>query len=208
MRVLNHLYLHGFASGPGSTKATEVKKAVEARGGRVAVPDLNVPSFEHLTLTAMLAEARKHLWPPSYIWGSSLGGYLATLLAEESPDEVAGLILMAPAVEFPTSFPARSAEARETWARGGSVPTFHHGEKRELPLAGDLAADCANFKAAPRIACRTLVFAAKRDEVIPLETIERWVSRLHRGELVVLDDVHDLQASTRDILRQALTFTG
>lgn len=205
---MNHLYLHGFASSPGSAKAVAVKAALQARGASMDVPDLNVPDFTRLTIAAMVAEAERHLKPPAVLWGSSLGGYLAALLASRQPEAVQKLVLMAPAVEFPVAYPARVAEARPVWARGGTVQVFHHAAKRELPLAGDLVHDCENWPVNPRVRCPALVFAARRDEVIPLPSIERWVAEQPHARLVVLDDVHDLNASAPEILRQALDFAG
>src|SRR5437763_536658 len=139
---MEHLYLHGFASGPTSRKAVEIKQALAARGVALDVPDLNLPSFEHLTLTAMVEEAERRLRGPSIVWGSSLGGYLAALLASQHPEKVSRLVLMAPAVEFPEAFPARSEDAKELWSRCKAVAVFHHAQRRDVRLYGDLLDDC------------------------------------------------------------------
>ena len=49
------LYLHGFASGPGSNKARYFQRRLEAAGARVAALDLARGDFEHLTITGQLA---------------------------------------------------------------------------------------------------------------------------------------------------------
>ena len=44
------LYLHGFASGPQSTKGVAFDKHFAARGRAIERLNLRVPSFEHLRL--------------------------------------------------------------------------------------------------------------------------------------------------------------
>ena len=45
------IYLHGFASGPGSNKAKAFKKRFDELGISIHVPDLQRGDFENLTLT-------------------------------------------------------------------------------------------------------------------------------------------------------------
>jgi predicted esterase YcpF (UPF0227 family) len=45
------IYLHGFASGPGSSKARFFRERLERIGAAVEVPDLAAGDFEHLTIT-------------------------------------------------------------------------------------------------------------------------------------------------------------
>jgi uncharacterized protein len=76
------IYLHGFASSPASKKATLFRTPMEAHGVRYLVPDLNVPDFEHLTLTAMLERVAETIRDipddgPLYLVGSSMGALVA-----------------------------------------------------------------------------------------------------------------------------------
>ena len=52
------VYLHGFSSGPGGNKGRFARQWAEARGIAYHAPDLNLPSFETLTLTAQVAAVR------------------------------------------------------------------------------------------------------------------------------------------------------
>ena len=45
------LYLHGFASGPGSKKACYFRDALQSAGLSVEVPDLAQADFPHLTIS-------------------------------------------------------------------------------------------------------------------------------------------------------------
>ncbi len=47
--MIRILYLHGFASGPFSTKARYFRDLLERAGARVDVPDLAAGDFENLT---------------------------------------------------------------------------------------------------------------------------------------------------------------
>ncbi|MBS2028338.1 MAG: alpha/beta fold hydrolase [Deltaproteobacteria bacterium] len=205
---MNHLYLHGFASGPSSRKAVAVREILQKHGIDLDVPDLNLPSFEHLTITAMVEEAERRLKPDSVVWGSSLGGYLATLLANRHPDKVKKLIVFAPAGEFPRAFPERGDSGKAAWARGGTVPVFHHARRQTLPLAGDLAADCERWPIRLRVPCPALVVAARHDDVIPLPTIESWAAEQPQATLHVVDDAHDMNQVIPQLLQLASDFLG
>ena len=54
-------YLHGFASGPRSTKAVKLAETFARRGLEVLVPDLNLPDFEHLRIGSMVEHVRSRL---------------------------------------------------------------------------------------------------------------------------------------------------
>jgi pimeloyl-ACP methyl ester carboxylesterase len=205
---MRHLYLHGFASGPASFKAVYIKERLAECGVELVIPDLNVPSFEHMTLTAMLEVAEKHLPERTVVWGSSLGGYLATYLAHSRPEKVERLVLLAPAFDFPVSFPIRTRGAEEAWGAGKSVPIYHHASKRDLPLAGDLQKDCAKYPASPEVKCPALVVAASRDETIPFSSIERWVKRHPQATLDQVDDQHEMIQSRPQVANLTLRYLG
>src|SRR5512141_3062882 len=93
------LYLHGFASGPGSYKGTAIAAHYAARGVTIERLNLRVPSFEHLRLSAMIDTTRAALGGPrdrAVLFGSSLGGLTASRVAEEDA-RVSALVLLAPA---------------------------------------------------------------------------------------------------------------
>ncbi len=75
MRIL---YLHGFASGPASTKAAFFRHRIPS----LEIPDLAAGDFEHLTITSQLQVIeRLAAGDPVSLIGSSMGGYLAALYA-------------------------------------------------------------------------------------------------------------------------------
>lgn len=58
-RCYKYLYLHGFASGSGSSKGVLLKQffGEQAQNVELHLPDLNIPSFEQLSVTEIV----KHL---------------------------------------------------------------------------------------------------------------------------------------------------
>ena len=90
-------------------------------------PDLNIPSFQKLDFKAMSRvafwEAKKHM--PAVIVGSSLGALIALDVARLAP--APALVLIAPALGFGSRW-------LEKLPPGDTVPFFHHGEDRELPI--------------------------------------------------------------------------
>src|SRR5476651_1920345 len=71
------VWLHGFGSGPSSSKAAHAHARLAERGIPLEAPDLNQPSFFDLTVTRMLArlDAIYAERPaPLALIGSSLGG--------------------------------------------------------------------------------------------------------------------------------------
>ena len=130
------LYLHGFASGTSSQKASFFRERLKAAGARVDVLDLAAGDFERLTITSQLAVIeRAAAGDPVSLLGSSMGGYLAALYAARHP-EVPRVALLAPAFAFAPRWAEYLGVARvEQWRREGFMDFFHYGEGRERRLA-------------------------------------------------------------------------
>jgi len=187
------VYLHGFASGPGSTKAQFFRARFAELGVELDVPDL-APDFTHMTIGSMLAIVDAILdRGPSVLIGSSLGGYLATLAAARRPDRVPALVLFAPAFGFAARWEARVGRAAMArWRADGVLPVFHYGRGREEPLAIDFLDDAQRYPDEPDPRCPALVFAGRHDEAVPLPVVERFAHAHPERELVVHDAGHEL----------------
>jgi pimeloyl-ACP methyl ester carboxylesterase len=186
-------YLHGFASSPGSTKASFLRARLEDLGLALAVPEL-APDFRRMTITSELAVVEPLLEDgPTILLGSSLGGYLAALLAERHPDRVAGLVLFAPAFGFAARWERRlGSDALQRWRRGGTIDVYHYGTQREEPLSIALLDDARTHPEEPDPPCPALIFAGRRDDAVPLDAVERFAHARAGRELVVLDAGHEL----------------
>jgi pimeloyl-ACP methyl ester carboxylesterase len=187
------IYLHGFASGPGSTKAQFFRARLAGVGADLAVPDL-APDFTRVTVSGMLDVVEPLVEPGTVLLGSSLGGYLATLVASRRPDLVRGLVLFAPAFGFAARWEARlGPEAVAAWRARGTMPVMHYGSGREEPLAFDLIADARRYPETPDPPCPALVFAGRRDDTVPFDGIAAFAAlRPALRELVVLDAGHEM----------------
>ncbi|MDQ6891577.1 MAG: alpha/beta fold hydrolase [Acidobacteriota bacterium] len=126
-RLKNVLYLHGFASSPRGRKVEALRELLAPAGFRVVAPDLNIPSFQKLDFKAMSRiafwEAKKQM--PAVIVGSSLGAMVALDVARIAP--APALVLIAPALGFGPRW-------IEKLPVGESIPFFHHGEGKDLPI--------------------------------------------------------------------------
>ena len=203
------LYLHGFASGPSSAKG----RALEARFAALGVPfhraDLTPGDrgFERSTPLTMLAEAERLVarHRPSVLMGSSLGGWLSAVLASRDPS-IERVVLLAPAFRLHERWRARvSAEDERHWRAEGLLVDHHAtGTKRRLGWA--FMEDAAKLPAYPEVKVPALCVAGRRDEVVPLADVERFVAMTPGARLVALDDGHELVASIDTIFDEARAF--
>ncbi|MBN1771753.1 MAG: alpha/beta hydrolase [Deltaproteobacteria bacterium] len=207
-RVPDVLYLHGFASSPGSAKARAFAERLEPLGARVAIPRLDDGDFSRLTLTRALAAAGCAAPPgrPYAVVGSSMGGYLGLTHALRHP--VAAVVAMAPALDFPVSWPRwMSATEMADWERTGWTLLDHHETQRKERISFDLVRDARRHGALTRApACPVLVFHGTRDDVVPCGLSERFAADNPQVRLVLLDDDHSLMASVPRILDESTEF--
>jgi uncharacterized protein len=205
-------YLHGFASGPGSTKARAIAARFEALGVPVAAPDLTPgeEGFERSTPSSMLAVAEAALAaapPPHALIGSSLGGYLAALAASRNP-AVQRLVLLAPAFRLAERWLARlGPEEIARWKAEG-LEVLHFGSGRRRRIGWGFMEDASRWPAWPEVRVPVLCIAGRRDELVPIEDVERFVARTPGARLLALDDGHELVASVDRIFEEARVFLG
>jgi uncharacterized protein len=199
------LYLHGFASGPSSAKARMIVPPLEAKGFFVAVPDQNEGDFFHLTVSRAIELAKRNLRERTLLIGSSLGGYVGTLLAAKD-DRVKGMVLMAPAFDLARRLRARyGEEGMAHWRRAGSVEVDHYGFGGKHAIGYSFIEDAEKQAGRPAIRVPAYVLQGKRDEVVdPIIVAE--LARKHADfvELDLVDDEHELTASVDRAVRAAL----
>ena len=201
------VYLHGFASGPGSTKAQFLRAQFATLGVRLEIPDL-APDFTHQTVTGMLAIVEPMLAAgPAVLLGSSLGGHLAALAAARAPARVRALVLFAPAFGFTARWEQRIGPAAAAkWRAEGTIPVYHYGREREEPLSIALLDDARRYPDEPDPPCPVLVFAGRQDEAVPLATVEHFATSRPGRELVVFDARHELIEVLEPMWEQALAW--
>lgn len=204
------VYLHGFASSPGSHKAVVFVQALRARGVEPVVPDLNEGDFTGLTLSRQVRLVR-HLTrgqePGSVVLvGSSMGAYVAALFAAQSRLPAAA-VLMAPAFDFARRWERHlGPEAMARWERDGAMDTMHFATGRMTPIGWQLMADARAQPAFPDPGVPTLVLHGRRDEVVDPAGSVAFARGKDHVELVLLGADHGLGEAVDQVLARSLSF--
>jgi pimeloyl-ACP methyl ester carboxylesterase len=213
--VRHVIYLHGFASSPGSSKAQRFARELARCGVGFSCPDLNQPAFETLTITRMLDAVRDVLETipagPVALLGSSLGGFVAVhAAARDTTRLVDRLVLMAPAFDFGGNRLSQLGDAGiEEWRRRGDVEIFHYADNRPRRVGFALYEDAARYDAfALDLRLPMLVFQGRRDDSVPPETVEAWCRTRPTVDLRLVDDGHQLTDSMDLIWRESERFLG
>jgi len=194
------IYLHGFASGSASTKASFIGRRLREQGIPFEAPDLNLPSFSTLTVTRMLQQTQSLIDAgkrPVTLIGSSLGAFVAVHAAAAWPERVDRLVLLAPALDFASPRMTRMGDsALEDWKADGSLNVFHFGYGRIVPVHYELYEDARRYDALhARIRMPVLVFQGRHDDVVDPKMVEEWASTRPNVELHMVDDGHQLSGS-------------
>src|SRR4051812_29487541 len=125
---MRYLWLHGFASGPTSSKGQFIGDRLRERGIELRIPDLNAPAFFDLTVSRMLAQIDALAEGEDLVlFGSSLGGFAAATWAATRPDRTRALVLLAPAFDLAPRWAARMDPGElERWRRSGRHAFDHY----------------------------------------------------------------------------------
>jgi uncharacterized protein len=204
------LYLHGFASGPGSKKGTAMAAHYAKRDVAIDRLNLRVPSFEHLRLSAMIEVAITALGGPhdrAVVIGSSLGGLTAARTAERDP-RVAALVLLAPAFQLMTRWRGQLGEREwSEWETTGwrEVVDRTTGQPARIDFGfvEDVAKVDLDF---PDIRVPTLILHGRQDDAVPIDHSRRFAAGKRHVRLVELDDDHELTSSLPQILAETDRF--
>ena len=193
---MNYLYLHGFASSPNSYKATYMKEKFQELGLTLYVPDLNLADFGKVTLSEQLAYLdRTYLQnnEPISVIGSSLGGFLAVLLAAQNP-LVQKLVLFAPAFGFGDRIAQNiGAENIAQWEQEGIREFYHYGLKRNVNLQFQFLVDAQKYSEAQLTrSLPILIFHGIHDDIVPAFLSEKFAKARSQVILKLLNDDHAL----------------
>jgi alpha-beta hydrolase superfamily lysophospholipase len=203
--------VHGYGEHIG--RYQHVAAALNARGSAVVGPDHRghgqspgepalVEDFEPIVddLRAVVQDARGDL--PVVMVGHSMGGLIATRYAQRFPEDLAGLVLSAPAIglgpvlqgwlEDPPSDPIDGAVLSRDPAVGEAYaadPLVYHGGWKVPTLRAFIAADDA-IAAGPGFGALPLLYVhGGDDQLVPAGLAQPVVERLagEDAELVVID---------------------
>ena len=193
-----YIYLHGFSSGPGSTKARFIQSQFAQIGVELQVPDLNQDDFTRLTVSRQIAQVVA-LFPldrsPVTLIGSSLGGWIATIIAQNHP-QVEKIVLLAPAFDFLAHWLPKIGDRQlDLWQKTGYISIYHHGIKDLVPLHYDFLIDASKYPLTEidRV-LPTLIIHGINDDVIPVTASQSFAQERPWVELLVWDSDHQLTA--------------
>ena len=202
------IYLHGFASGPMSSKAQFFRRRFEGMGVEMQIPDLSEGNFEGLTLSGQLRVIEATAGDGDVrLIGSSMGGYLAALYAARHA-EVSRVTLLAPAFGFARRWPLKlGAEKVAEWRRTGWLPMYHYGAKRESRVGYQLLEDAEQYEDYPDVSQPTLIFHGRHDDVVPSEYSEEFAARHPQVTLRIVESGHELVDVLEDMWAEMRVFS-
>jgi hypothetical protein len=207
------LYLHGFASGPESSKGVALAAHYARQGIHLERLNLRQPSLEHLRLSAMMRTVREALGGEqdrAILFGSSLGGLTACRVAEEDA-RVCALVLLAPALRAMEQMRRRAGPAgMRRWEETGWMDIQDYAEKRparvDFGFVGDVEAMDARSGGWPDVRVPTLLIHGRQDDTCEISASRQWARGKRHVRLVEVDDGHELTASLERIAAEADDF--
>ena len=205
-----YVYLHGFASGPSSSKARLFQARLAELKIELMVPELDGGDFEHLTLSGQLERLERLAGGRESVTliGSSMGGLVAALYAERHA-AVERLVLLAPAFGFANRWPETlGAEVVEKWRSAGYRDVYHYAQQRHARVHYGLIEDAARYPAYPDFEQPALILHGRRDDVVPLEYSERFVAEHPNTQLQVLETDHQMTDCLPQIWEASRAFLG
>ncbi|XXF75462.1 YqiA/YcfP family alpha/beta fold hydrolase [Myxococcaceae bacterium GXIMD 01537] len=207
------LYLHGFASGPESSKGVALAAHYARQGIHLERLNLRQPSFEHLRLSAMIRTVRDAIGGEqerAVVFGSSLGGLTALRVAEEDA-RVCALVLLAPAFRVVEQFRRHaSPQAWRQWEETGFAEVEDYAEKRRARVDFGFIEDAERIDARsggwPDVRVPTLIVHGRADETAEIGYSQAWARGRRHVRLVEVEDGHELTRSLERIASEADAF--
>lgn len=211
------IFVHGFRSDCRGEKATALAEHAILRGYSWVRFDLaghgqSSGQFATARLSDWLADLRAladHYAPrPLVLVGSSLGAWLAVLLARESP-AVGGLVLLAPAFNFlQRGYAALPPERQVRWRDEGrlTLPDPYGAPGATYELEYGLVEDAVRhdvLSAPVSVSCPVAIIHGRDDELVPVaisETFFRELRAPHKELVVVPAGDHRLTGAATQIL--------
>ena len=180
------VFLSGFYSTMQSTKAEAVSQWCYQNHVRY----LRFDYFGHGQSSGVFEKGTVRLWcknvadvidslteGPQILIGSSFGGWMATLFAEENPDKVAGLLLIAPAVEMMTML--SSPERMKILQRDGLY--YLPSDPSDIPITQELIEDGQQYLLLDKQVSYTgkvHILQGQKDTSVPWESSLRLAQRI------------------------------
>ena len=205
------VYLHGFASGPSSKKASAFKNKFKEIGVSLNTPDLEGGNFENMTLTSQIKIVLDLLdqiqSEKVCLIGSSMGGYLAILVAQQRV-KIRATYLIAPGFNFLERW-MRSlkldCEDEACW--DPKIQIFHYRYNKIKYICTDIFKDAKNWNTlALNREVPSRIVHGTHDEVVPIDESIKFNSRHPWCSLKELDSDHGLLSHLEWVLDDCMGF--
>lgn len=207
---MNYIYLHGFASSRHSFKGSILRKRFAELGKTLLTPDLNSDDFTHMTPSSQLqviATTCESVAGDITLLGSSMGGYLAALYAENQP-RVVRLVLLAPAFRFVTRYAQRISEMEmNDWKNNGYLDVYHYGYGEMRRLHYGIIEDARHYdRMELRRKLPTLVIHGLHDDTVPYQLSIDYLGSNPDARLYLLPSDHGMSTEIAEIWIQIQQF--
>lgn len=209
------VYLHGYPSSPQSSKARVLADKFAAHPDiAYHAPDLNVPSFDKATLSAMIAETDHVIDPLAgqrvVLVGSSMGGLTALHYLDryraDSAQQVSALVLLAPAFDvFADQEGEFSPQSVSQWAADGYKAMHHYSFGQTFNVHYGLVEDLRQYDSyRVQIPQPILIFHGKRDRVVDPQQSVLYAERYSNVRLIMPETDHQMHDQTDAIYAEIL----
>jgi pimeloyl-ACP methyl ester carboxylesterase len=207
---MHFIYLHGFLSGANSYKGSFLRQKFAERGITLHTPDLNDGDFEHLTLSGQLDVIRTlaaSLEGDITMLGSSMGGYLCVLFAEENP-RVKQMVPIAPAFQFVTRYLAgMDPDILQRWEKESFIEVYHYASRQNRRLHYGILEDAKQYD---RIVLKrqlpALVIHGIRDDTVDYQLSVEYLNSHPAAQLILLNSDHQLIKDVETIWKYIQSF--
>ena len=203
--ALEVIYLHGLGSSPESVKARLVSSWCQEAGLALTAPTLSIPSFELLSVDAVVSHVvslveQASLHRSVVLVGSSFGGFAAihafNRLSEAQRARVKGVMLMAP-VFYPwhTTRGLLTPEIERVWQAQGFFPLTESASGKEVSVHYQFLEELRGYSSdAVSLTAPTLIVHGTRDDTVSHEQSVEFATKQGHPRLVLLEDDHQLVA--------------
>ena len=205
------VYLHGFASGPSSQKASAFKNKFKEVEVSINIPDLEGGNFENMTLSSQINIIFNLLnqlkCKEVYLIGSSMGGYIASLVAEMR-EEVKAIYLIAPGFNFLDRWMRNmKLDFNDEASWKSKIPVFHYRYCETKYICSDIFKDAKNWSSTSfnrEIPSR--IIHGIYDEVVPIDVSKKFIASRPWCSLKELDSDHGLLSHLEWIINDCIEF--
>lgn len=209
---MKYLYLHGFASGPGSKKAQYLRSQFQpyTHPLPLQIPNLNQPDFAQLTLTRQIQQGTELITSETTLIGSSFGGLTAAWIAEQPSARllIKRLILLAPAFQFLNQWLPRLGPAQvDHWKTTGWLSVYHYAANCQKRLHYDFVTDAQQYDEAQlQSQIPTLILHGVQDDVIAIDTSRDYARTRPWVTLTSLETDHSMTGAMGQIWQEISAF--